>query len=154
MSKQCFAMIALFMLVITGGIYKYIFQNSVSDSTDGRSVILLNSTERNFVLAEMRLFLSSVQQITKGISQNDLKLVAISARKSGKAVQAEVPVTLAAKLPAKFKQLGFDTHTKFDQLALDAEDLGDSNHALSQLSTLLQNCVVCHAAYRIDISGK
>lgn len=40
---------------------------------------------------------------------------------------------------------------KFDQLALDAEDLEDGNHSLEQLSTLMQNCVTRHATYRIDI---
>ena len=58
------------------------------------------------------------------------------------------------KLPIEFKQLGFDTHTKFDQLAMDAEDLEDGNHALSQLATLMENCVGCHAAYRLNISSK
>ena len=71
----------------------------------------------------MREFLTSVQQITKGISENDMKLVVDYARKVGRAAQGEVPGTLMAKLPMQFKQLGFDTHTKFDQLAMDTEDL-------------------------------
>ena len=54
------------------------------------------------------------------------------------------------KLPMAFKQLGFDTHTKFDQLALDAEQMGDSGQTLEQLGVLMQNCVGCHAGYRID----
>jgi hypothetical protein len=37
---------------------------------------------------------------------------------------------------------------------MDAEDLADGNHALTQLATLMQNCVSCHAAYRLDISTK
>jgi len=53
----------------------------------------------------------------------------------------------------QFKQSGSDTHARFDQLALDAEEFGDGGHVLSQLATLLQNCVSCHAAYRIDIPG-
>ena len=151
MNKKCFAIIVLLLLVITGGIYKFIFQGSVSDNTDGRSAIHLNSGERDLVLAEMRSFLTSVQQITKGISENDMKLVAEYARKSGKSAQAEVPGTLIGKLPLQFKKLGGDTHKKFDQLAMDAEDLEDGGHALEQLSTLMQNCVSCHAIYRIDI---
>ena len=63
-----------------------------------------------------------------------------------------IPGTLVGKLPVQFKKLGFDTHAKFDQLALDAEEFGDSDHALSQLSTLMKNCTACHAAYRFDIS--
>ena len=46
--------------------------------------------------------------------------------------------------------LGFDTHRKFDTLALDAEQLGDPDHSLEQLAELMSNCVACHAAYRID----
>ena len=80
-----------------------------------------------------------------------MTLVADAARKSGKTAQAEVPGSLVGKLPLPFKKLGGDTHMKFDQLAMDAEDLGDAEHALQQLSTLMNNCVSCHAAYRIDI---
>jgi len=82
-----------------------------------------------------------------------MKLVAESARKSGKAAQGAVPGTLVGKLPVAFKKLGFDTHARFDQLALDAEEFGDSDHAMSQLSTLMENCVACHAAYRFDIAN-
>ncbi|TCK17168.1 hypothetical protein DFR30_0389 [Thiogranum longum] len=154
MNKKCFGIVAILLLVIAGGIYKFIFQGSVSINADGRTAIHLNPEERDLVLAEMRAFLTSVQKITEGISENDMQLVADYARKAGRAAQAEVPGTLMAKLPIQFKQSGFDTHSGFDQLAMDAEDLGDSNDALSQLSLLMQNCVSCHAAYRIDSSGK
>ncbi len=100
------------------------------------------------------MFLEAVQQIVKGANENDMKLVAEAARKVGKAAQEAVPGTLMGKLPIEFKKLGFDTHTKFDQLAMDAEDLEDSSHVLTQLSTLMQNCVACHAGYRLDISSK
>ena len=153
MNKKCFVIIALLILVIAGGVYKFIFQGSVSVNTDGRIAVHMNSGERELVLSEMRAFLTSVQKISKGISTDDMKLVAEYARKAGRAAQGEVPGSLMGKLPLQFKQLGFDTHTKFDQLALDAEDLGDSNHALTQLSTLMENCIGCHAAYRIDISN-
>ena len=143
----------LLLLVIAGGIYKFIFQGSASEGIDGRMAIHLNTGERDLVLAEMRAFLESIQQVTKGITADDMKLVAEYARKSGKAAQGAVPGTLVGKLPIQFKKLGFDTHAKFDQLALDAEEFGDSEHALSQLSLLMENCVGCHAAYRFDIAN-
>ncbi len=52
-----------------------------------------------------------------------------------------------------FKKLGFDTHSKFDQLAMDAESFSDADHSLEQLATLLQNCVACHAVYRFEIDN-
>ncbi len=122
-----------------------------SKTTDNRQTLILNNNERNFVLAEMRAFLTSVQQISQGLAENDMDLVIKQARASGKAAQTGMPATLPKKLPAEFKKLGGNTHAKFDQLAMDANDLGDKDHTLKQLSTLLKNCVSCHATYRINL---
>jgi hypothetical protein len=154
MSKSCKLIILTLSLVILGGAYKFMVQGNVSKSTDGRMAIHLNAGERDLVLAEMRAFLASVQKITKGISENDMKLVAEYARKVGKDAQDEVPGTLMGKLPMAFKKLGFDTHSKFDQLAVDAESLGDGGHALKQLTELMQNCVGCHSAHRLEVETK
>ncbi|MCP4488937.1 MAG: hypothetical protein GY820_16745 [Gammaproteobacteria bacterium] len=151
MNKVCILVILTLSAVIAGGAYKFLIQGSVLESTDGRLAIQLSPAERDLIFQEMRTFLASIQQITQGISENNMQLVADSARIVGKAAQAAVPSTLMGKLPVEFKRLGFDTHTQFDQLALDADDLGDGGHSLSQLSTLQQNCVACHAAYRIDL---
>jgi hypothetical protein len=138
-------------ILSAGVIYKFVIQGSVESATDGRTAILLEPGERDLVLSEMRVFLESVQQITAGISEDDLQQVVKYARQSGQNAQQAVPGSLIGKLPLPFKQLGFDTHAKFDELALDAEQLGDPDHALSQLTTLMQNCVSCHAAYRFDL---
>ena len=151
MNKKCLTITVILLSIIVAGFYKFIIQGSSTESTDGRIEILLNDNERNLVLAEMRAFLSSIQQINQGLSENNMELVTEHARKSGKTAQTGMPGTLVGKLPLQFKKLGGDTHAKFDQLAMDADDLGDRNHALEQLSTLMKNCVACHAAYRIDI---
>lgn len=150
MCKICWGTVVLLVLVSTGVIYKFIIQGDVMESDDGRTAIQLNSNERDLVLSEMRVFLESVQQITSGLSNNDMELVAEYARKSGRNAQMEVPGSLIGKLPISCKKLGFDTHAKFDELALDAEQLGDRDHTLSQMNTLLKNCVACHDAYRFD----
>lgn len=151
MNKTCLSVIALLILVVSGGIYKFVIQGSVSVSKDERVAIHLNSSERDLVLAEMRAFLTSVQQITQGIAESDMNRVAESAREAGMAAQGEVPGSLIGKLPVSFKKLGSDTHSRFDQLAMDADALGDENHSLVQLSELLQNCVACHASYRFAV---
>jgi hypothetical protein len=131
--------------------YKFIIQGEVIEEPDSRTTILLTQKERDLVLFEMRIFLQSVQQITSGISADDMDLVASSARKSGRNAQIAVPGTLIGKLPIAFKKLGFDTHAKFDELALDAEQLGDGEHTVTQLGTLLENCVSCHSAFKFNI---
>ena len=154
MNKTCFVIIALLLTIIGGGIYKFLFQGSVVESPDGRISIQLTKAERALVLGEMRAFLESVQQITQAATENNMAVVVSSAKAVGMAAQQSVPGTLVGKLPMEFKKLGFDTHTRFDQLALNAEDFGDSNQVLGQLSELMHNCIGCHAAYRFDIADK
>ena len=145
----------LFVVLIVMG-YKFIIAGSVVPAEDGREALLLEVGERDLVLSEMRVFLASVQAITDGLSNDDMEKVVEAARTVGAAAQQEVPASLIGKLPLSFKKLGFDTHRKFDILALDAEQLGDPEHTLKQLATLMNNCVACHAIYRFDTenSGK
>lgn len=155
MCKVCYLSLLAAVVLIAGMTYKFIIQGAVDEHTDSDRVeILLDDKERQLVLSEMRAFLESVQQISEGISGNDMKQVAASARNVGLASQQAVPGTLVAKLPLSFKKLGRDTHAKFDEIALDAEQFEDGGHSLSQLAKLMQNCVACHAAYRFETENK
>jgi len=151
--KVCWISLAAAVMVVAGMTYKFIIQGAVEPGVDGRLAIQLDDHERQLVLSEMRAFLESVQQITHGISANDMELVATSASSVGLASQQAVPGSLIGKLPLSFKKLGRDTHAKFDELALDAGQFGDSGHSLSQLGKLMQNCVACHAAYRFETAS-
>jgi len=149
MCKICWVALGVLVIALAAASYKFLISDAVKNNSDDRLSIRLQAGERHLVLAEMRAFLISVQQIAEGISKDDMDIVAKHARQVGRAAQREVPGSLREKLPMSFKQLGLDTHTRFDQMALDAEQLGDREHTLSQLSSLLHNCVACHAAYRI-----
>ncbi len=97
----------------------------------------------------MRLFLTSVQKIVTAAAYNDMKVVAEAAGESGMAAAHNVPAGLREKLPLEFKKLGHATHEGFDDLARDAASMADGNLALKQLGKLMQNCVSCHATFRI-----
>lgn len=150
MCKFCWTITLVLLLAVSAMTYKFILSGSVAPSSDGRQALLLEPGERDLVLAEMRAFLEAVQSITAAVGKKDSAKVAVEARKVGAAAQQAVPGSLVGKLPLSFKKLGFDTHKKFDMLALDADELEDTEHSLQQLSELMQNCVACHAAYRID----
>ena len=150
MCKACWAVVVILLVMLTGTMYKFMIQGSTTKSSDNRVAIQLTPGEKDLVLAEMRAFLVSVQQISAGVASKDMEQIATSARKVGRAAQRAVPGSLMGKLPLAFKQLGRDTHEKFDLLALDAEQLEDENHSLAQLGVLLQNCVACHATYRLE----
>ena len=148
--KLCWLITGILILAIVAMGYKFMIAGSVAPASDGREALILEPAERDLVLTEMRMFLSSVQKITQALTEEDMEAVVKAAREVGLAAQQAVPGSLMGKLPLAFKKLGFDTHKKFDELALDAEQLGDPNHALQQLSTLMNNCVACHSTYQIQ----
>ena len=149
MNSEIYRLVNIIALVLTIFATGYPMPTGATENVDGWIEIELTATERQHVQTEMRTFLASIQQIIKGTSEDQMEQVARSARMSGKAAQAGVPASLKAKLPQGFKKLGSDTHARFDLLAMDAESIGDGEHALSQLAELMENCVACHASYRV-----
>ena len=152
--RLCWVLVGLLLLLSGGLAYKFIVQGNVGAASDGRTAIYLDQSERDFVLTEMRTFLMSVQQITTGLSENDMRQVAAAARQVGAATAKQVPGSLMGKLPMGFKRLGRDTHGKFDQMAMDAKEMGNREVALEQLGELMQNCVACHEIYRLDLAAE
>jgi len=153
MCRLCWTLLILLLLVIAGIAYKVVVVGSVETAADGRQALQLTPSERNLVLGEMRDFLVTVQAIISATNRGEMNSAAEAARKVGMAAQTAVPPALIAKLPLEFKKLGFDTHRKFDALALDAEQLGDPDHTREQLATLMANCTGCHASYSLVAEG-
>ena len=145
----CWLLLAAVVILGAGIGYRLLTGAPTQQAGDGRAEILLSAADRDLVLAEMRTFLNSVQGITLALTRDDLGLVAEQARSVGLAAAAQVPVSLVQALPLEFKTLGRSLHADFDQLALDAEQLGDPEHSLRQLGDILGKCVACHASYRL-----
>jgi hypothetical protein len=116
---------------------------------DERRALNLEPSERAMILLEMRQFLNGIQIMTDALSRDDLKTVAQATKPLGNLATHDVPDTLKAKLPKEFKQLAFAVHSGFDQLAMDAESLGDTKHTQKQLGGILKNCVSCHSMFQI-----
>ena len=150
MCKVCWAISLVLFLTLGAMGYTFIIKGETVAASDGRSAIVLPEGERDLVLGEMRAFLEAVQGIVTAANKEDMDAVAKYAKAVGFAAQQGVPASLMKKLPLEFKKLGMGTHKAFDQLAMDASDLGDKGHTIEQLGVLMQNCVACHAAYRID----
>ena len=125
----------------------------VAEEGDTRTVIQLSPPHRLLVLTEMRQFLAGLQQLSVALSQDDMDAVARVARTLGSPMTHDVPPDLKQALPEGFRKLGFSVHKDFDQIALDAESLGDSQHTLSQLGATLSKCVSCHSTYQIQVRG-
>ena len=118
-------------------------------SSDGRNAIVVAPAERDLVLEEMRSLLEAVQAIIVANNAGDLHAVAIASRKVGRANMEPTSIEMALRLPMEFRKLGMDTHLRFDQLALGAEQFESTEHVSQQLGELIGNCVACHRAYRL-----
>ncbi|MFP5504598.1 MAG: hypothetical protein ACLGH6_00210 [Gammaproteobacteria bacterium] len=149
----CWWLLAIVVILAAVAGYRLIMGGHTHPSSDGRAEIALAPADRDLVLAEMRGFLSAVQGITAAVSRDDLAAAAGHARGMGLAAVGQIPVSLMQALPLEFKQLGNSVHADLDQLALDAEQLGDRDHTLRQLGDILNKCVACHAAYRLSPTG-
>jgi len=116
---------------------------------DQRQMLRLPPDERHIVLAERRNFVIAIQTITDALSREDMEAVAQAAMAMGSGAANEIPPHVVAKLPEPFKQFAGQVHTTFDAIALDAEGLGDVQHTLGQVGSLMQNCVACHSMYQV-----
>ncbi len=80
-----------------------------------------------------------------------METVTREARTLGTSMSHHMPAELKQALPQGFRKMGHAVHNDFDQIALDAESLGDRQHTLSQLGDTLSRCVSCHSMYQIHV---
>ena len=133
-------------------ISRFVISDPAPEALDQRRPLVLEESEREVILEEMRGFLLAVQGIVQAVQEEDMELAADHAHAVGTVAAAAAPASLAAKLPMEFKMLGRATHQAFDTLAMDARSLGDGTHALEQLGRLMNNCISCHANFQIRLA--
>jgi hypothetical protein len=117
---------------------------------DARQRLALPAAARDMVLAEMRRMLESVNTILQGVVASDLSAIETAARASGMAMAVDVDPRVMSALPAPFRELGMQTHRGFDALADRVKAGGTRDDALRGLAQITNNCVACHAIYRLD----
>lgn len=118
-------------------------------AADSRIALPLTPAEKAQFLGEMRQMLVSIQGIMKGIGQEDRPAIMDAARASGNRMARATPASVRAKLPQSFKELGHPTHMLFEELAVraDTDEMAD----LAVLTgELMENCVACHAKFRVE----
>lgn len=117
---------------------------------DARTAIPLSDDEAAFIRREMRGLLESVRDILEASATGDRARIVEAGRRAGMngPESGHIPPSLAPKLPPEFKKLGLATHRGFDQIAQQA-DQGTAITAPSQLATVMNNCISCHATWRI-----
>lgn len=152
MKKGILIIAILSILINISLIYLFVIKgNTEKTNDDERTTILMTKENKDFVLAEMRDFLESVQQINEGILNDDSNKIINAGNKSGGCVIAQAPKGLLKTLPGGFKALGFSTHDMFDKIAQSAKQNFNKQQTQTQLNTLLNNCIACHKSYKIGV---
>lgn len=116
---------------------------------DHRQAIAVTSEERDMVLAEMRVFLESIEGILEAVNSGKPATAAEPARRSGMLATQHMPRAMMQKLPPEFRMLGMETHKKFDAIAQEAQQLADKDGILKGVGSVLTNCTTCHKGYRL-----
>lgn len=141
-------MISIILNVVL--VYKFFYQGEkVTVKKDSRSEIKMTKENREYVMAEMRGFLESVQKINEGIIKNDPNIIVNVSQQSGTCKVNAVPQGLVRSLPYEFKQMGFQTHELFDVMSKMAKEKYDRQQIQVKMNELLNNCVACHKTYKI-----
>lgn len=155
MLKNRIALLAIVLWGATAAALGWMFvHGSTVTGSDGRQAIVLAAPERDLVLGEMRSMLVATQGVVQGIQQNDMKLVAQSARTAGMGAAVDVNPALMAKLPLEFKSLGMNVHHEMDALAMAAESGKGAPELLGMLSATLTQCVACHASWQLQAGAR
>ncbi len=130
--------------------YKFFINGTITVSSDERTAIVLNTTERAYVLKEMRGLLEAIEAVTLGISQDDMKVVSLASWEVGIGAtrSGNEPMALIAKLPLEFKSLRMSVHRNFDELALEAETMGDGALFWVSLAQFWTHAPLDHANYK------
>ncbi len=141
--------IIILLLALSGFLINKFVSGKVTPSEDGRINVVMTKDERNLILDEMRAFLVSVQGVSQAITENNMEKAAELAHKAGMVAEADTPGSLLQKIPLGMKKLGFGTRDKFDEISATAKTTKDPLVVRKQLDTLMQNCIACHAIYRL-----
>ena len=142
---------AILLWVISIAVFAWFFINgSTTAGSDGRTAIVLQPTERDLVLSEMRGLLVATQGIVEAASKGDIAQAGKAAGKAGMAAAADVNPALMAKLPLKFKQLGMSVHRDMDEIARVAgEGEISADEILKMTANTLNKCIACHATWQL-----
>ena len=150
MKSNKLALAALLLWVITIAVFAWFFiRGNTTAGSDGRTAIVLQPAERDFVMTEMRGLLAATQEIMAAGSQNDAQRIVKAARGAGMAGAADVNPALMVKLPVEFKKLAMGMHGDMDEIAKAGEAGKPVPELLKMTSNALEKCVACHAAWQI-----
>jgi hypothetical protein len=117
---------------------------------DARIKISLPDPMREHMLANMRDHLAALNEIQAALAAGKLDQAADLAetRIGMSSLASHGAEHMAPYMPQAMQDIGTNMHHAASRFARSAHE-GDLNKALSDLSAITQQCVACHARYRV-----
>lgn len=117
--------------------------------SDRRTPIALTAEQRDAVLQDMRTLLTAMQSILDGAARMDVPRIRSAAQAAGTAAMPGADSAMQAQLPDAFRRQGAETRASFDGLAQAVRGFTARDTTLAYLARISQQCVACHAQYRL-----
>jgi len=121
---------------------------------DARLLVKFPEPMRLHTITSMRDHLLALQEIDVALSENDFdKAASIAETRLGmSSLELHGAAHIAPFMPQGMQDIGTHMHRAASRFAIDARTASVSNDvrpALAALGTVMQQCVACHAAYRL-----
>jgi hypothetical protein len=125
-----------------------------SPSGDARQLVKFPEPMRLHTMTSMRDHLLSLQEIDVALSKNDFdRASSIAEQRLGmSSLELHGAAHIAPYMPQGMQDIGTAMHHAASKFAVEAQNASVSNDlrpALAALGIVMQQCVACHAAYRL-----
>ena len=122
--------------------------------SDPRQLVQFPEPMRLHTITSMRDHLLALQEIDIALSKNAFdKAATIAEQRLGmSSLELHGAAHIAPFMPQAMQDIGTQMHRAASRFAVDAQTASVSNDvrpALAALGTVMQQCVACHAAYRL-----
>ena len=123
-------------------------------AVDARQLVKFPEAMRLHTIASMRDHLLSLQEIDEALSKNEFdRAASIAEQRLGmSSLEAHDAAHLAPFMPEPMQEIGTQMHRAASRFAIAAQNASVGNDvrpALAALGSVMQQCVACHAAYRL-----
>lgn len=121
---------------------------------DNRQLVQMPDRMKNHMLSNMRDHLLALQEISGALAKHEYEKAADTAeqRLGMSSLKSHGASHMARVMPKQMAEIGTNMHkaaSRFAVSARDAEVDGSLDKALSALSDVMEQCVACHAGYRV-----
>lgn len=125
-----------------------------TNGADPRQLVTFPEPMRVHTIANMRDHLLSLQEIDIALSRSDFdKAASIAEKRLGmSSLELHGAAHIAPYMPQGMQDIGTAMHRAASRFAVETQNAAVSNDvrpALAALGVVMQQCVACHAAYRL-----